>query len=120
MPKNKFVCDCKIVHKSLVEGTLDKMQDAFTIERTAEFYKILGDPTRCKIISILMINSMCVCDLCNILSMTKSSVSHQLKKMREKRILKCERKGKEVFYSLEDKHVKDIFSLTVAHIKHEG
>ena len=120
MSKNKFICDCNIVHRELVESTLKEMIDTFSLAKIAEFYKIIGDPTRCKIISILLINPMCVCDLCNVLSMSKSSISHQLNKMRLAKIVKFEKKGKEVYYSLEDEHVKEIFTITLEHIKHEG
>ena len=119
MSKNKYVCDCNMVHKEVVNNTVQKMPDADTLIKIAEFYKIIGDPTRCKIISALLINPMCVCDLCNVLCMSKSSVSHQLTKMRENKILKCEKKGKEVYYSLEDEHIKYIFTTTAEHIKHE-
>ncbi|MBQ0099011.1 MAG: winged helix-turn-helix transcriptional regulator [Firmicutes bacterium] len=120
MSRNKFICDCNVVHKNVVENTLSNMVDTFSLAKIAEFYKIIGDPTRCKIISILMVNPMCVCDICNVLSMSKSSVSHQLTKMRLSKIVKFEKKGKEVYYSLEDEHVKEIFSTTLEHIKHEG
>jgi len=120
MPKNNYVCDCNICHKDIVEDTMEKIIDTFTIQKVADFYKIIADPTRCKIISALMINPMCVCDLCNIMSMSKSSISHQLTKMRDAKILKCVRQGKEVIYSLEDDHIKEIFATTVRHLQHEN
>jgi ArsR family transcriptional regulator len=89
------------------------------IKSISDFYKIMGDPTRCRIICALRENEMCVCDLCNVLSMSKSSVSHQLSKMRENGIVKCRREGKEVYYSLDDAHVLEILSTTITHIQHK-
>ena len=62
---------------------------------------------------------MCVCDLCNVLSMSKSSVSHQLAKMKESGVVKSRREGKEVYYSLDDDHVSEIFATTLDHINHK-
>lgn len=118
MPRNEFTCDCNAVNTDLVEATLDRMPDENTFESLANFYKILGDATRCKIIFALINSEMCVCDLANVLSMTKSAVSHQLGKMRSSGVVRCRREGKEVYYSLDDGHVADIFTVTAAHIAH--
>lgn len=117
MPKNAFTCDCHAVNHHLVEKALTGMPDEETFAELADFYKIIGDPTRCKLIYALRKNEMCVCDLANVLSMTKSSISHQLRKMRERGVVKCRREGKEVYYSLNDDHVAQIFSITMTHIK---
>ena len=77
----------------------------------------MADPTRCKLIFALRDREMCVCDLANLLSMTKSAISHQLAKMRRQGVVKCRREGKEVYYSLDDDHVAQIFSVTMAHVK---
>lgn len=122
MPKNEYLCDCNIVHEESVERARREMPDDSVITNISDFYKIMGDPTRCRIICALKENEMCVCDLCNVLSMSKSSISHQLAKMREYGVVKCRRDGKEVYYSLDDSHVLDILSTTLTHIdhKHEG
>ena len=83
MPKNEYLCDCNIVHEESVERARREMPDDSIITNISDFYKIMGDPTRCRIICALKENEMCVCDLCNVLSMSKSSISHQLSKMRE-------------------------------------
>lgn len=119
MPKNEFTCDCNVVHRSLVDAALSEMPDEEVIARLASFYKMMGDGTRCRIICALRDREMCVCDLCNVLSMSKSSVSHQLSKMRDSGIVKCVRRGREVYYSLDDGHVCEIFATTVAHIDHK-
>jgi len=120
MPKNEFTCDCNAVNTETVARVLSQMPEERAFERVAGFYKIMSDPTRCKLIFALQGQEMCVCDLANVLSMTKSSISHQLAKMRERGVLKCRREGKEVYYSLDDGHVSDVFSITMAHIKHKA
>ncbi len=119
MPKNEYLCDCNIVHEESVERARREMPDDSIITNISDFYKIMGDPTRCRIICALKENEMCVCDLCNVLSMSKSSISHQLSKMREYGVVKCRRDGKEVYYSLDDSHVLDILSTTLTHIDHK-
>ncbi len=118
MPKNEFTCDCCAVNKALVAQAQTQMPDEETLRRTAEFFKLLGDPTRCKLICALLHQELCVCDLANVLSMTKSSISHQLSKMRQLGVVKCRRAGKEVYYSLDDDHVEDLLRITLTHITH--
>ena len=118
MSKNEYICDCNIVHQDAVDEAVSKMPTESIIHGISSFYKIIGDPTRCKIISALLVSEMCVCDLANVLSMSKSSISHQLAKMRESGVVKCRKEGKEVYYSLDDDHVSEIFETTIKHIKH--
>ena len=120
MSKNEFTCDCNIVHQDVVANTLAQMPGEERIGKLAAFYKIMGDPTRCKIICALLQRELCVCDLANVLSMTKSSVSHQLNKMRSAGVVKCRRSGKQVFYSLDDDHVLEILDTGMTHVEHKG
>ncbi len=119
MPKNEYQCDCNVIHHHVVAEILGQMPPESLLNSVAEFYKIMGDPTRCKLIFALSRQEMCVCDLANLLSMTKSAVSHQLSKMREQGIARCRREGKTVFYSLDDAHVAEIFDTTLVHICHK-
>ncbi len=119
MPKNEFICDCNAVHQDLVDKAISQMPQQSDISRLADFYKILADPTRCKIICALMQQELCVCDIANILSMSKSSVSHQLSKMKNVGIVRCRRCGKEVYYALDDDHIGQIFSVTMEHLRHK-
>ena len=89
------------------------------INEVASFFKIVGDPTRTKILSILDKNELCVCDIANLLNMTKSSISHQLKTLKEASIVKCNRVGKEVYYTLDDEHVSEVFEVALYHIGHK-
>lgn len=119
MSKNEFACDCNIIHESLVNDTISKMKDDDTINRVAEFFKILGDTTRVKILFALDQNELCVCDIANILNMSKSSISHQLGTLRRSGIVKCKKAGKEVFYMLDDEHVKEVFEVGMEHVEHK-
>ncbi len=119
MSKNEFACDCNIIHETLVKDTINKMKDDDTINRVAEFFKILGDTTRVKILFALDQNELCVCDIANILNMTKSSISHQLGTLRRSGIVKCKKVGKEVFYMLDDEHVKEVFEVGMKHVEHK-
>jgi len=118
MAKNEFICDCKPINEELVNEVKGLMLSETSYSRVAEFFKIVGDATRCKIVSALSHSEMCVGDIANVLSMSKSSISHQLTKMKEAGVVKSQKKGKEVYYSLDDEHVAEIFLLTVEHMEH--
>lgn len=85
----------------------------------ADLFKALGDPTRIKIIHALQQCELCVHDLTQVLEMGQSAVSHQLRFLRNMRIVKRRKVGKTVYYSLDDDHVEQIFELTLQHLKHE-
>ena len=119
MSKNEFICDCNVIHQDVVNNTLKNMLDGDTFNKLAEFFKILGDTTRVKILFALDQNEMCVCDIANVLGMSKSSISHQLGTLRRSGIIKCRKSGKEVFYMLDDNHVKEVFEIGVEHIEHK-
>lgn len=119
MSKNEYICDCNMLHKELVNDTLSKMPEEKTLNNLADFFKIMGDPTRCKLLFALLQNEMCVCDLANVLSMTKSSISHQLSKMKNVGLVKCRKSGKTVYYSLDDQHISEIFEVGIEHINHK-
>lgn len=119
MSKNEFICDCNIIHEDVVKSTLKEMQDIELLNKISEFFKILGDQTRTKILFALNKNEMCVCDIANVLGMSKSSISHQLSTLRKSGIVKCKKIGKEVFYALDDDHVKEVFDVAIEHINHK-
>ena len=118
MSRNEFICDCNVIHQEVVDDTIKNMPEEDTFNKLAEFFKILGDTTRVKILFALDHNEMCVCDIANVLEMTKSSISHQLGTLRRSGIVKCRKVGKEVFYALDDEHVKQVFEIGVEHIEH--
>jgi ArsR family transcriptional regulator len=98
---------------------MSKMLDENVLNNLAEFFKILGDTTRVKILHAIDENEMCVCDVANVLNMSKSSISHQLGTLRRSGIVKCRKVGKEVFYSLDDDHVREVFEVGIKHIEHK-
>ena len=119
MARNEFSCDCNIIHKDAVDEVLKKMPKENTFNRLADLFKLIGDTTRCRILFALDQKEMCVCDLANVLNMSKSSISHQLGTLRRSGIVKCRKSGKEVFYMLDDNHIKEVFEIGVEHIEHK-
>ena len=119
MSRNEFICDCNVIHQDVVDKTIKKMPEEDVFNKLAEFFKILGDTTRVKILFALDQNEMCVCDIANVLGMSKSSISHQLGTLRRSGIVKCRKSGKEVFYMLDDNHVKEVFEVGIEHIEHK-
>ena len=120
MSTNEFMCDCNIIHQDVVDSTLKKMPKQNLFDNLAEFFKIIGDPTRTKILFALDQNEMCVCDIANVLGMTKSSISHQLATLKKSGIVKSRRDGKEVYYTLDDEHIKQVFEVGIEHIEHKN
>lgn len=88
-------------------------------EELADLFKALGDPTRVRIIHALQQSELCVHDLTVVLGMGQSAVSHQLRLLRNTRIVKRRKEGKTVYYSLDDNHVSQIFALTMEHLMHK-
>lgn len=117
MSRNEFVCDCEMVHKDVVEKVQSEMMSEGDFIGMSEYFKVLGNNTRVKIVWALYKSDMCVCDLANLLSMTKSAISHQLKILRDSNIIKFEKKGKVVCYSLYDDHIIKCFENASEHIK---
>ena len=117
MGKCKCVdCDCNIIDNEKVERVRQEMLDDDALFDIADSYKALADSTRIKIICALDKSPLCVCDISSVLNMTKSAVSHQLQNLKELRLIKGERAGKEVVYSLADDHVKQVFEICLEHI----
>lgn len=119
MPKNEYMCDCNVIHKEAVSNVLTKLPDSETFENLAKLFKLIGDPTRCRILFALDNEEMCVCDIANVLKMTKSAVSHQLRLLRQSQIVKTRKSGKEVYYTLDDDHIQKLFEIALEHINHQ-
>jgi ArsR family transcriptional regulator len=110
-------CDCDVIHADVVDRVRQAMPDEEELYDLADFFKVLGDSTRSKIIWALDESEMCVCDLAVLLNMTKSAISHQLKALKSAKLVKNRKEGKVVFYSLTDDHVKEIFEKGLEHIR---
>ena len=100
-----YSCSCSVIHEDVVKGVVDQMPEEKVFDDAATFFKVMGDKTRFKILWSLDRAEMCVCDLAAALRMTKSAVSHQLRKLRENSLVKADRRGKMVFYTIADDHV---------------
>ncbi|MCI8549693.1 MAG: metalloregulator ArsR/SmtB family transcription factor [Lachnospiraceae bacterium] len=110
------VCECKHVHEELVASLKEQTPDETVLIRLADLFKIFGDPTRIKILYALLEHEMCVCDIAQLLGMTQSSISHQLRILKQSSLVKFRRDGKMVFYSLADQHVMTILSQGFEHV----
>jgi len=100
-----YSCSCSVIHEDVVKSVMDQMPEEKVFDDAATFFKVMGDKTRFKILWSLDRAEMCVCDLAAALRMTKSAVSHQLRKLRENSLVKADRRGKMVFYTIADDHV---------------
>lgn len=118
--KNEFVCDCHPVDAALTEKVILEMPQEDTFKQLSGFFKVLASENRCKIVYALLDRELCVCDLANILSMTKSAVSHQLALLRQNCVVKCRQQGFRVYYSLDDQHIEDMLRISLAHMEHRG
>jgi len=110
------LCDCNSIHEEIVEKVKSKMPLDEKLYDLAELFKVFGDSTRIKILFALFTSEMCVCDISNVLNMTQSAVSHQLRILKQARLVKYRRDGKVVYYSLDDNHIKKIFDQGMEHI----
>lgn len=108
-------CENNVVHENAVKEVERQIPDEDLLYDVAELFKIFGDSTRIRILSALSVEELCVCDLGSLLKMTKSAVSHQLRILRQAKLVKGRRSGKEVYYSLDDDHVAKIMTLAVEH-----
>lgn len=109
-------CEMHHVHDSLVHQIEDGMPDEEMMQQLAEFYKVFGDPTRIKILCTLFQSELCVCDLAEVTNMTQSAISHQLRVLKQMKLVKNRREGKTVYYSLADAHIQSILNQGMEHI----
>ena len=117
MKDNKqLLCDCEVIHEEVVNRVRAVIPESQNFYDLANLYKMFSDKTRLRILWALSSEEMCVCDLAVLLEMTKSAISHQLKSLRLANLIKYDKQGKIVYYSLADDHVKDIFEKGFEHI----
>ncbi len=109
-------CEEEIIHEEKIIDTKKKLLNEDTIFEVSNLYKVFSDETRLKILNALLISELCVCDISEILGMTHSSISHQLKVLRDLKLVKAKKIGKSVFYSLKDDHIQKIIEIGVEHI----
>lgn len=110
-------CDTVEVHQELLKIVNETLPDELELYNLAELFKVFGDSTRIRILYVLFEAEVCVCDLAAALNMTQSAISHQLKILKQNRLVKSRREGKSVFYSLADGHVRTIIAQGKEHIE---
>lgn len=112
-------CDSVEIHKDLVEAVNKNMPKEEELYDLAELFKVFGDSTRIRILFVLFEAEVCVCDLAETLHMTQSAVSHQLRILKQNKLVKSRREGKSIFYSLADGHVRTIIDQGREHIEED-
>ena len=115
--KHAPVCDHSEIHASTVQNVNELLPDEDLLYDLAEVFKVFGDSTRIKILYALFESEMCVCDIAELLHMTQSAISHQLRTLKDAKLVKYRRDGKTVYYSLDDDHVRKILALGTEHLK---
>ena len=110
-------CECNVIHRDRVLEIQQKMPSDEVIIDLAELFKVFGDSTRMKILCALMHDEMCVCDIAAVIHSTCSATSHQLRILKQAKLVKFQKRGKVVYYSLDDGHVKEIYQKGLEHVE---
>ncbi len=110
-------CESTCNHEDVVCRVKDKMPTEEKLYDLAELFKVFGDTTRIRILYALFKEEMCVCDIANLLNMTQSAISHQLRVLKQARLVKFRKEGKTVYYMLDDNHIEQIFNCGLCHIE---
>ena len=117
IPCTDETCDVRVVHLERVARARNEAIRETDLERLALTFKIMGDPTRLKIILALRGGEMCVCDIAAHVGLSESAVSHQLRRLRELALVRSRRDGQILYYSLDDAHVLDLVTVGLSHIE---
>ena len=112
-----LMCDCDVIHPQAVEKAKARLADTDLLFSAADFFKVMADSTRMRILAALDGGELCVCDLSAVLAMSKSAVSHQLKVLKDADLVTFRRDGKNVYYALSDDHVRTIIETGLAHVQ---
>ena len=117
--KEVEICDCCEVHENLLQIVNKTLPEENELYDLAELIKVFGDSTRIRILFVLFEAEVCVCDLAKALNMTQSAISHQLRILKQNKLVKSRRDGKSIFYSLADEHVRTIIDQGREHIEED-
>ena len=112
-------CESFEIHENLLKIVRETMPEETELNDLAELFKVFGDSTRIRILFVLFEAEVCVCDLASALNMTQSAISHQLRILKQNKLVKSRRDGKSVFYSLADDHVRTIINQGREHIEED-
>lgn len=119
MEDKEFICKENCLHYKTIEKVRNSKIDEEEIIEMADIFKLFSDSTRLRIICSILNNELCVCDLCELLNLTQSNVSHQLQLLRTAKLVKYRKEGKQVYYTLQDEHVENIIRMVLEHIEEE-
>ncbi len=111
----EFNGEYKIIHETTLHDIGDGIPSDENLLKISEIFKILGDPTRLKIMFSILKTELCVCDIAELIDTTPSAVSHQLRNLKQLRLVTSRRSGKEIYYSLADEHVEKLFEIALEH-----
>ncbi len=117
MKKEELICQEKCPHYSLINEVKLNSISREEMQDLSEIFKLFADETRLRIICAILNTELCVCDLCELLQLNQSAVSHQLQLLRSSKLVKYRKEGKQVYYSLKDEHIESIIKMAVAHIQ---
>lgn len=109
-------CDCMEVHEEIVKDVRANLPQEALLDNVADTFKVFGDKTRIKILFVLHARELCVCDIAQLLEMNQSAISHQLKVLKQAKLIRSRRDGKQVYYALDDSHVRTILSMGMEHV----
>lgn len=110
-------CTSRGIHRDIVQRVKQRMPKRTDVRELADFFKLFGDGTRLRLLWALSESEMCVCDLCALLKMKQPAISHQLKNLKQSRVVKSRRDGKVVYYALDDDHIRRLLNLGMEHIQ---
>ncbi|RAP53890.1 MAG: transcriptional repressor SmtB [Methanosphaera sp. rholeuAM130] len=110
------VCSINLIHEKSVENAKKALLTEDVYTDLSDTFRIFGNPTRLKIMSLLAVEDLCVCDISEALSMSQSAVSHQLRTLRGQNLVKFKKEGKQARYSLSDRHVVEILKIGIEHV----
>ena len=113
------ICSVSKINAEAVRQVSDQMLNSETTENLSALFKAMGDPTRLKILFALSKHELCVCDLQAVLRMPQSTISHQLRILRNLRLVRYRRSGRMVFYSLDDEHIHKLLAEGLLHVSHD-
>lgn len=111
------ICEVNVIHENIVNNVKKVMPEDDLIYDLAEFFKVFADSTRMKILYALMKEELCVCDIAAIVGTTQSAISHQLRILKQSKLVKYKKEGKVVYYSLDDEHISQIVKKGCEHIE---
>ena len=114
---NDLHCDLPHLPGTEAATRRQRLLDGRTVDVLAETFRVLGDPTRVRILDVLTSGELCVCDIAELVGLSESAVSHQLRLLRTMRLVRPRRAGRQVFYAIDDQHILELLRLALTHVR---